>query len=319
MRLSTRARRRYCGCTACCLAAVALFTLAARLCGQLGGATTPSVRQLEVKYRKAEELQNEATSRNPAAGLERWQWAGDDLWSSSELNVLQALMECITWTLSRLHDDAMDREPWLRTRAWTGNSHIGNREPQLSYYYILTRLVAPSVICEIGLNGGHSAATFLAAAPKRNSRLVSFDLMAFSYSSTAASLLASLFPSQLRIIQGSSFVTVPAFSRDHGRICDLFSIDGDHSYEGVSKDIRNAVAATRPNGIIILDDMDYKTHPESRTSFDEAVVSGLLRDPVCVENISVGVPTRDRFDESPAHMRHLVAAWCVALAPERTP
>lgn len=237
--------------------------------------------------------------------------------SSSEGNTLEALMESITFALGKLH--ASDHEPWLRTRAWAGNSHIGNRGAQLHYYYQLTQLVEPSLVCEIGFNGGHSAATFLAAAPPRRSRLVSFDLMAYTYSATAASLVSAAFPSQLRVISGSSFDTVPAFAQEHGRVCDLFSIDGDHTYAGVAADIRSAVAATRPGGVVILDDMDYATHRGSRLAFEHALRSGYVTDPVCVENVSIVVPWRDRFDDSPAHSRRLVASWCVALAPAQVP
>lgn len=65
--------------------------------------------------------------------------------------------------------------------------------------------------------------------------------------------------------------------------------------------------------------MDYESHRESRKSCDEAIASGLLRDPICVENISVAVPMRGRFDEGTARMRRLVASWCVALAQARIP
>jgi hypothetical protein len=137
-------------------------------------------------------------------------------------SMLGALLESMSFAISQLYADRYD---FLRTRAWYGNSHIGNRPIQARAYYDLARKVAPGTICEVGFNGGHSAAVFLSAAGRR-AKMVSFDLSEFEYSETAQQLVGALYPDQLRLIAGRSETTVPRFSKRHGRACDLFSVDG---------------------------------------------------------------------------------------------
>ena len=85
--------------------------------------------------------------------------AGDEVQS-----MLGALLESMSFAISQLYADRYD---FLRTRAWYGNSHIGNRPIQARAYYDLARSVQPGTICEVGFNGGHSAAVFLSAAGRR--------------------------------------------------------------------------------------------------------------------------------------------------------
>ena len=89
--------------------------------------------------------------------------------------MLGALLESMSFAISQLYADRYD---FLRTRAWYGNSHIGNRPIQARAYYDLARSVQPGTICEVGFNGGHSAAVFLSAAGRR-AKMVSFDLAEF--------------------------------------------------------------------------------------------------------------------------------------------
>jgi len=68
----------------------------------------------------------------------------------------------------------------------------------------------------------------------------------------------------------SKSTTVPRFSKRHGRACDLFSVDGDHS---TFRDISNTVGATPPGGILVLDDMQNRG---PRAAFEESVRRGWL-------------------------------------------
>lgn len=223
-------------------------------------------------------------------------------------SMLGALLESMSFAISSLYSD---RYEFLRTRAWYGNSHIGNRPTQAKAYFelaqrVVAQRVAPSTICEVGFNGGHSAAVFLAAAGRR-ARMVSFDLPEFEYSETAQRLVGAVFPDQLRLVVGRSDATVPRFSKRHGRACDLFSVDGDHSYEGTYRDISNAVGATRPGGTLILDDMQNQG---PRAAFEESVRRGWLVEPSCVDGVPIDVSYVHRFDSS--NVRRLNMSWCTA-------
>ena len=90
--------------------------------------------------------------------------------------------------------------------------------------------------------------------------------------------------------------------------CDVFSIDGDHGYDGAKADMINAAKATRKGGMVILDDMN----PESptRAAFDDVVAQGALGNPKCIEDVPMLVGYENRFDEDNA--RKLVGSWCFA-------
>ncbi len=64
-------------------------------------------------------------------------------------------------------------------------------------------------ICEVGFNAGHSALAFLVGVP--NSRVVSFDLGAHLYVTTAFDVLNDMFPGRLQLVLGDSEETIPAF------------------------------------------------------------------------------------------------------------
>ena len=104
-------------------------------------------------------------------------------------DLLDALLESMTFAISERFQESHD---FLRTRAWYGNSHIGNRPKQARAYFDVARRLRPRTICEIGFNGGHSAAIFLAAAGSRAS-MIAFDLQQFTYSSMATRLVQAIF------------------------------------------------------------------------------------------------------------------------------
>ena len=236
---------------------------------------------------------------------------------------------------------------WLKDRSWEGNSHIGNRPVQATYYYDWTRSVllpddahdengdtttTPGRrICEIGMNGGHSALIFLAATSRydtsmeeddvttgmrddvdsRSTELIMFDLYDFAYSNTAKRYIETLYPGRFEIHVGNSRITLPGWISGlttEDDKCDIFSIDGDHTYEGALSDIRNAAKATRGGGRVILDDMT--PGGETRRAFDDAVSEEIIGDPRCVENVSVRVGYEDRYSVS--NSRSLMMSWCTA-------
>lgn len=164
------------------------------------------------------------------------------------------------------------------------------------------------------MNGGHSALIFLAATSSRydaaaateggrgtgagrdvgtttsTTKLIMFDLFDFAYSSTARRYVETLYPRRFEAHVGDSRVVLPVWIEEHITTeddkCDIFSIDGDHTYGGALSDIRNAVRATRRGGRVILDDMT--PGGETRRAFDEAVRMNIIGDPRCVEDFDQG-------------------------------
>lgn len=110
-------------------------------------------------------------------------------------------------------------------------------------------------ICEIGLNGGDSAAAWLCAFPRAS--YVSFDLARFNVTTDAADFLSVAFPGRFTLIRGSTLATLPRYARAHPRSCDIMIVDGGHSLEVGYGDLSymRMLASDPTRHIIIMDDV----------------------------------------------------------------
>ena len=128
------------------------------------------------------------------------------------------------------------------------------RELQVRRMVALAQHPSARTYCEIGFNGGHSAAAMLLANPRL--MVHSFDLMAWGYSEQAVSLLQLQFGERFKMHRGDSRATVPAWARSNARSCDLLFIDGDHEKEGARLDMLNMRPAAAPGAYAIADDIN---------------------------------------------------------------
>jgi hypothetical protein len=137
-----------------------------------------------------------------------------------------------------------------------------------------------------------------------------FDLSEFAYSKTAVSYVNTLYPGMFTLHAGNSRISVPEWTANvrNGLLCDIFSIDGDHSYEGALTDIKNAAKATKKGGYFILDDVNPGS--PTREAFNAALRDGIVEEPRCVENVHFRIGYDNRFDETNA--RDLTMSWCTA-------
>ena len=113
--------------------------------------------------------------------------------------------------------------------------------------------------CEVGFNGGHSAAAVLSSTGEV--RVRSFDIGEYGdHTVRNAAWLSRTHPQRFRFIKGDSAATVPAFSADvaAGREepCDVILVDGSHDERPTYLDLRNFKEAASPNALVILDDLD---------------------------------------------------------------
>lgn len=128
------------------------------------------------------------------------------------------------------------------------------RELQLRRMVSLVRSESVRTYCEIGFNGGHSAAAMLLANPRL--QVHSFDLMIWGYSNETSRLLRTMFGKRFVMHAGDSTKTVPAWTRDAPRRCDMLFVDGDHSAKGARIDMVNMRQAAAPGAIAIADDIN---------------------------------------------------------------
>ena len=128
------------------------------------------------------------------------------------------------------------------------------RELQVRRMINLVRQPSVRVYCEIGFNGGHSAAAMLLANPRL--QVHSFDLMAWRYSNRSLELLTTMFGPRLTMHPGDSTRTVPEWTRRNPRECDVLFVDGDHTQSGARKDMLNMVGAAAPGAFAVADDIN---------------------------------------------------------------
>jgi hypothetical protein len=125
--------------------------------------------------------------------------------------------------------------------------------------------------------------------------------MMWKYSNVTTSLLRTTFGQRFRLHPGDSTVTVPAWTRQHPRKCDMIFVDGDHSLQGAMLDMVNMRNATREGGMAVADDvnsdpgsaletlrgLDQLVIPESYGPFDapsafnQCMRGPSFRSPVC--------------------------------------
>lgn len=115
---------------------------------------------------------------------------------------------------------------------------------------------AAFTVCETGFNAGHSAALFLSVDPRV--RYVGFDIAQHAYGAPAAAHLAARFGApRVHVEWADSRVGVAAyFARNPAVVCDVVSIDGDHSCDGVVGDFSQLRAHSARDAVFLFDDSE---------------------------------------------------------------
>ena len=130
------------------------------------------------------------------------------------------------------------------------------RELQIRRMIELVRQPGLRTYCEVGLNGGHSAAAMLLANPELT--VHSFDLLAWPYSEPVVRLLQLRFGHRFHVHAGSSHETLLPWAegfKRNGSHCDLAFIDGDHGEAGAHQDFGDLRAALTPASRVVIDDI----------------------------------------------------------------
>ena len=106
---------------------------------------------------------------------------------------------------------------------------------------------------EIGFNAGHSAALTLNNFP--NIKYTAVDICLHTYTKPCAKYLIDKFDNFIDLCIGDSTEILNRIPFEYDRI----HIDGDHSYEGAKADLLNCYNLLRNNGLILVDDSDFKS------------------------------------------------------------
>ncbi|CAM9157432.1 unnamed protein product, partial [Ectocarpus fasciculatus] len=127
--------------------------------------------------------------------------------------------------------------------------------------------IGAQTYCEIGFNGGHSAAAILAARPHMN--VYSFDIAEHVYTNANAAFLKHAHPDNFEFIRGDSMLTVRQYAQSilQGK-CDIMFVDGSHSVQAVLYDIMHLAPAASAHHVLYIDDtvcLDWKCFVSSVT------------------------------------------------------
>jgi len=173
----------------------------------------------------------------------------------------------------------------------TTNPTTGNPDQPFRYGYIREGMQLDTYIaaaqephvqryCEVGVNGGHGTVAMLLANPRMT--VVSFDLGEWPYSRHVYDLISIAFPNQVRFMVGDSKQTLPAFAsrvrNGSEPTCDLVLVDGEHTEQGVLRDVRNLRSMIAPGAKggavkVLIDDVNFA---RPRAGLQKVVEQGLI-------------------------------------------
>merc|ERR1711988_404874 len=143
-----------------------------------------------------------------------------------------------------------------------------------------------SNVCEVGFNGGHSAAMWLHANPSAN--VYSFDMFDYDWATLGVRWLqndmATMFGytkvgERLHAIHGNSTNSVPRFHMNQQVRCDLIFIDGGYDSNTVAEDLANFKFLANPKfhvGVITQTNCWGELCHAKRSAFTEHLKRGNL-------------------------------------------
>lgn len=180
--------------------------------------------------------------------------------SEEAVNFVVDLLDRLTPTEETIEQQAFYRLSQAQSRRFWRNADI------TTTLWAAATLIQPSNYLEIGVRRGRSAAVVAATCP--DCTIYGFDLWIADYG-RASNPGASFVRKELRavghegdvtLVSGDSSETVPAFLQSHPDLYfDLITVDGDHSSQGASTDLANALPRLKVGGILVFDDICAQT------------------------------------------------------------
>lgn len=113
---------------------------------------------------------------------------------------------------------------------------------------MLEQLPKRGVVAEIGTDRGSFARKILKTARPSRLHIIDLDFSRFDRSVEAEAAAAGI---ATQLHPGDSATVLGSFP-DH--TFDWIYIDGDHTFEGVCRDIRQAVTKVKPDGLLVFND-----------------------------------------------------------------
>lgn len=103
-------------------------------------------------------------------------------------------------------------------------------------------------ILEIGVHGGHSL--LIALLANETSVVTCIDIGGYDHTVRCVEYLHAQFPGRVVYIRGDSSDILPRVYASF----DVIHVDGDHSYEGVERDLVHVVRLSHDDTVVVFDD-----------------------------------------------------------------
>lgn len=133
--------------------------------------------------------------------------------------------------------------------------HVQNCTVFCSRERMLSALPQESTIAEIGTQYGEFAEKITLATYPKKFHIIDIDLsLLYSNTEKRAAVKAGLDSGSIELHEGDSSTVIATFPDNY---FDWIYIDGDHSYEGVKRDIEKAYPKVKENGLLVFNDYTH--------------------------------------------------------------
>lgn len=153
------------------------------------------------------------------------------------------------------------------------NNGRGKDHPRYGrFVYALARHYRPKYIVEVGTFAGGTAVGFANAINENGyGKLICVDQDSYSNGTFPQVVKRNLArvgfsESKLQLCCGDSKEWLPKLTETLEERVDIVLIDGDHTYDGALADLKNAVPLVRPDGFILVHDVDRGRHMNEATA-----------------------------------------------------
>lgn len=172
------------------------------------------------------------------------------------MSVLDENVSKIEQVLTIMNDESQMLEEKGRAEKiiWEGGAGIDKKLLMASLIFC----VKPKLVYEIGINIAGMAVVMCRWGAREGARYVGFEIA--HRRKPVIDLLHEWYPSVAEIVWGNSAVTVPQRFDMTGERPDIIFVDGLHTQQGASVDIKNSIECIKPGGIMMIDDIiSYNT------------------------------------------------------------
>jgi SAM-dependent methyltransferase len=128
--------------------------------------------------------------------------------------------------------------------------HLANCRVFPSREELIVTMTKSAVCAEVGVESGYFSAQILKRTAPRRLHLLDLDISQIRYD-RYPELVSAVESGVVQLHQGRS---VQIFSTFPDSYFDWLYVDGDHSFAGVTSNIRQAVRVVKPQGLIVFND-----------------------------------------------------------------